>query len=113
MEPSDFKRTMGYLAAKQAKFQQARSVQKLKEDLFQNFSRVIESVNVVIATYFDKALGDVQVFPDKGTVAFGSGLHGWAFTIRQFAAKYAKKFGVDKNKMMTRLWVRLKVCLYV
>lgn len=79
-------------------------LQVSKEDLYQNFSRVIESVNVVIATYFDKALGDVQVYPDKGTIAFGSGLHGWAFTIRQFAAKYAKKFGVDQNKMMQRLW---------
>lgn len=76
-----------------------------KEDLYQSFSRTIESVNVIIATYFDKALGDVQVYPDKGTVAFGSGLHGWAFTVRQFAVKYAKKFGVDKSKMMERLWV--------
>ncbi|CAI4785475.1 BAQ_1a_G0050190.mRNA.1.CDS.1 [Saccharomyces cerevisiae] len=31
-------------------------------------------------------------------------LHGWAFTIRQFATRYAKKFGVDKAKMMDRLW---------
>ena len=75
-----------------------------KEDLYQSFSRTIESVNVIIATYFDKVLGDVQVYPDKGTVAFGSGLHGWAFTIRQFALRYAKKFGVDKQKMMERLW---------
>ena len=60
---------------------------------------------MVIATYFDKVLGDVQVMPDRGTVAFGSGLHGWAFTLRQFAGRYAKKFGVDKNKMMERLWV--------
>lgn len=75
-----------------------------KEDLYQSFSRTIESVNVIIATYFDKALGDVQVYPYNGTVAFGSGLHGWAFTIRQFAVKYAKKFGVDKAKMMDRLW---------
>ena len=79
-------------------------LQLSKEDLYQNFCRVIESVNVVIATYFDKVLGDVQVYPDKGTIAFGSGLHGWAFTIRQFAAKYAKKFGVDQNKMMQRFW---------
>lgn len=79
-------------------------LQLSKEDLYQNFSRVIESVNVVIATYYDKALGDVQVYPDKGTVAFGSGLHGWAFTIRQFAARYSKKFGVDKTKLMERLW---------
>ncbi|KZF23451.1 elongation factor 2 [Xylona heveae TC161] len=79
-------------------------LQVSKEDLYQTFARTIESVNVIIATYFDKALGDVQVYPDKGTVAFGSGLHGWAFTVRQFAVKYAKKFGVDKNKMMERLW---------
>jgi elongation factor 2 len=81
-------------------------LQVSKEDLYQSFSRTIESVNVVISTYFDKTLGDVQVYPYKGTVAFGSGLHGWAFTIRQFAQRYAKKFGVDRNKMMERLWVR-------
>ncbi|WBW72913.1 translation elongation factor 2 (EF-2) Eft2,A [Schizosaccharomyces osmophilus] len=75
-----------------------------KEELYQNFARVVESVNVVISTYYDKVLGDCQVFPDQGTVAFGSGLHGWAFTIRQFANRYAKKFGIDRNKMMTRLW---------
>jgi len=79
-------------------------LQVSKEDLYQSFSRTIESVNVVISTYFDKTLGDVQVYPYKGTVAFGSGLHGWAFTIRQFAMRYAKKFGVDKLKMMERLW---------
>lgn len=79
-------------------------LQVTKEDLYQSFSRTIESVNVIISTYLDKALGDVQVYPEKGTVAFGSGLHGWAFTIRQFATRYAKKFGVDRNKMMERLW---------
>ncbi|KAL1842186.1 hypothetical protein VTJ49DRAFT_5873 [Mycothermus thermophilus] len=79
-------------------------LQVSKEELYQSFSRTIESVNVIISTYFDKALGNVQVYPEKGTVAFGSGLHGWAFTIRQFATRYAKKFGVDRNKMMERLW---------
>ena len=78
-----------------------------KEELYQSFSRTIESVNVIISTYFDQALGDVQVYPNKGTVAFGSGLHGWAFTVRQFGSKYAKKFGVDKSKMTERLWVTL------
>ena len=75
-----------------------------KEDLYQSFARTIESANVVIATYNDPVLGESQVYPEKGTVAFGSGLHGWAFTLRQFAARYAKKFGVDKSKMMTKLW---------
>jgi translation elongation factor EF-G len=85
-------------------------LQLSKEDLFQNFARVIESVNVVISTYFDKTLGDCQVYPEKGTIAFGSGLHGWAFTVRQFATRYSKKFGVDKTKMMERLWVCLSTC---
>jgi elongation factor 2 len=79
-------------------------LQLTKEDLYQAFSRVIESVNVVIATYNDEALGDSTVYPELGTVAFGSGLHGWAFTLRQFAQRYSAKFGVDPAKMMTRLW---------
>ena len=42
--------------------------------------------------------------PSKGTVGFGSGLHGWAFTLKQFAEMYASKFGVDTDKMMKKLW---------
>ena len=79
-------------------------LQVTKEDLYQSFSRTIESVNVIIATYNDKVIGDVMVYPEQGTVAFASGLHGWAFTIRQFAQRYSKKFGVDRQKMMTKLW---------
>ena len=75
-----------------------------KEDLYQSFCRTVESVNVIISTYTDPVLGDCQVYPDQGTVAFGSGLHGWAFSLRQFAGRYAKKFGVDKNKLMPKLW---------
>jgi len=74
------------------------------EEAFQSFSRTIQSVNVVIATYNDEALGDVQCYPEKGTVAFGSGLHCWGFTLNKFARMYAKKFGVDEGKMMDRLW---------
>jgi len=79
-------------------------LQVSKEDLYQSFSRTIESVNVIVSTYHDEALGDVQVYPEKGTVAFGSGLHGWGFSLRQFAARYSKKFGVDREKMMGKLW---------
>ncbi|CDK29728.1 unnamed protein product [Kuraishia capsulata CBS 1993] len=79
-------------------------LQVSKEDLYQSFARTVESVNVIISTYVDKSIGDVQVYPERGTVAFGSGLHGWAFTIRQFAIRYSKKFGVDRAKMMERLW---------
>merc|ERR1711981_656965 len=48
--------------------------------------------------------GDIQVSPEKGTVAFGSGLHGWGFNVERFAKIYAAKMGVDKDKMMKRLW---------
>ncbi|KAF7343151.1 p-loop containing nucleoside triphosphate hydrolase protein [Mycena venus] len=75
-----------------------------KEELYQNFLRTIESVNVIVSTYHDPALGDVQVSPDLGTVAFASGMQGWGFTLRQFANRYAKKFGVDRDRMMKRLW---------
>ncbi|CAO3576313.1 unnamed protein product [Absidia cylindrospora] len=75
-----------------------------KEELYNTFSRTIESVNVIISTYLDDSLGDVQVYPERGTVAFASGLHGWGFTLRQFAIRYSKKFGVDKQRMMEKLW---------
>jgi len=74
------------------------------EACYQSLQRTIESTNVVIATYFDEQFGDVQVYPSKGTVAFGSGLHGWGFTLTKFADMYSKKFGVQREKLMTKLW---------
>jgi elongation factor 2 len=74
------------------------------EDMFQAFTRHVENVNVLVATYNDEELGDCMVDPTKGTVAFSAGLHGWAFTLTKFARMYAKKFGVDIEKMMQRLW---------
>ncbi|RCK66593.1 Elongation factor 2 [Candida viswanathii] len=44
-------------------------LQTTKEDLYQTFARTVESVNVIISTYCDPVLGDVQVYPQKGTVA--------------------------------------------
>jgi len=74
------------------------------EELYQAFCRAIESVNVIVATYNEESLGDVQVDPTKGTVAFGSGLHQWAFTLKRFAKTYGAKFGVAEEKMMSKLW---------
>ncbi|KAF9391101.1 Elongation factor 2 [Podila verticillata] len=56
-------------------------LQVTKEDLYTSFQRTIESVNVIIATYNDKVLGDIMVYPEQGT-----------------------KFGVDRSKMMDKLW---------
>jgi elongation factor 2 len=74
------------------------------EEAYQNFNRAIESVNVIIATYKDEKLGDVQLYPEKGTVGLGSGLHGWGFSIPLFAKMYASKFGIEYEKMMEKLW---------
>jgi elongation factor 2 len=66
----------------------------------------VENVNVIIATYGedDGPMGKILVDPSYGTVGFGSGLHGWAFTLKQFAELYADKFGVQVDKMMRNLW---------
>ncbi|KAF5832095.1 elongation factor 2 [Dunaliella salina] len=74
------------------------------EEAYANFSRVIENCNVILATYQDEAMGDLQVYPEKGSVCFSAGLHGWAFTLTNFARMYASKFGIDEDKMMQRLW---------
>lgn len=77
-----------------------------KEKLYQTFERICENVNVIIATYAtdDGPMGNIQVSPDEGTVGFGSGLHGWAFTLKQFAEIYAKMFKIPPHKLMKRLW---------
>merc|ERR1712168_374895 len=77
-----------------------------QEDLYQTFQRVVENVNVIIATYADDdgPMGVVRVDPKNGSVGFGSGLHGWAFTLKQFSEMYAKKFKVPVSKLMDKLW---------
>ncbi|XP_034475737.1 elongation factor 2-like [Drosophila innubila] len=76
------------------------------EELYQTFQRIIENVNLIIATYNDDSgpMGEVSVDPPRGSVGFGSGLHGWAFTLKQFAEMYADKFKIDVGKLMKRLW---------
>jgi elongation factor 2 len=74
------------------------------EEAYMAFLRVVENANVIMATYQDAAMGDLQVYPDKGTVSFSAGLHGWAFTLTTFAKMYAAKFGTDESKMMEKLW---------
>merc|ERR1712241_541139 len=77
-----------------------------QEELFQTFQRIMENVNVIVATYADDdgPMGVVRVDVNNGSDGFGSGLHGWAFTLKQFAEMYASKFGVDVDKMMKKLW---------
>jgi len=73
------------------------------EEIYQNMVRAIENVNVIIESY---RFGDYdwQVNPIKGTVAFGSGLHQWGFTLKSFARYYAAKFNTTEDKLTEKLW---------
>jgi len=79
-------------------------LQHSPEDTYETLCSVIESANVIISTFEDEKLGDCQVHPENGTVAFGSGLHGWGFTIPTFAKMLGKKLGSDPKKLQHRLW---------
>uniref|UniRef100_A0A8C0AWM8 Tr-type G domain-containing protein n=1 Tax=Buteo japonicus TaxID=224669 RepID=A0A8C0AWM8_9AVES len=91
------------------------------EELYQTFQRIVENVNVIISTYGEGEtgpMGNIMIDPVIGTVGFGSGLHGWAFTLKQFAEMYVTRFAakgekvqlppVERSKkvedMMKKLW---------
>jgi len=77
-----------------------------EESLYQTFQRIIENVNVIVGTYYehDGPMGNIDVDPKEGTVGFGSGLHGWAFTLKDFAKMYSARFAMEEEKLMKRLW---------
>lgn len=52
------------------------------EEIYTRFTKIIENVNVTIATYQIEGTGmpDVQLDPRQGTVAFGSAYHGYNVT---------------------------------
>lgn len=84
-----------------------RSILELKLDgeaMYNSFLRVIDMANVVISTYQSEDMGDIQVDPSVGNVAFGSGKDQWAFTLNKFARIYSKKLGIAQDKMMQKLW---------
>jgi elongation factor 2 len=75
------------------------------ETMYQNFQRVVENANVIISIYECDDMGESQqVDPTNGTVAFGSALFGWAFTLTHFARIYSSKFKVPILKLMEKFW---------
>lgn len=94
-----------------------RAIKELQLDpeaCYQRLCSTIDAVNTVIATYQPEGC-DYTVSPAKGNVAFGSGLHGWAFTIPDFAqsivARHSRSHDSkqtlssdDVLKLSRRLW---------
>jgi len=74
------------------------------EEVYQNFRNSVESVNVIVSTYKNKKLNDMEVSPDLGNVGFGSGLFSWGFTLDNFVTLYANMFGLNKRKLMKKFW---------
>jgi len=74
------------------------------EEVYHNLRNSVESINVIAATYKHKKMGDCELSPDRGNVGFGSGLHGWGFTLVDFAKIYACKFGLSEEKLVQKLW---------
>lgn len=74
------------------------------EDAYQKFQRNIEDVNVLVATYRDEKVGEVDADPVRGTVVFGSGLHQFGFTLRRFAQFYSSKFGLPEADLVKKFW---------
>ena len=74
------------------------------EEMYQRFVKIIENVNVTIATYQPADMPDAQLDPRKGTIAIGSAYHGWAFTIPQFARFYAKKYNMPVEALIEKFW---------
>jgi elongation factor 2 len=74
------------------------------ETMYQKFVKIIENANVIISTYQTEDMPNNQVYPEKGTVAFGSALLGWAFSVSKFARMYAKKFGIEEGALVKKFW---------
>jgi elongation factor 2 len=73
------------------------------EEMYQRFVRIIDSVNVIISTYQDHDMEDIQLDPSKGNVIFGAGKDQWAFTLSTFAQLYNKK-AEHRTLFMNKVW---------
>jgi len=81
-------------------------LEKKAPEIYDDLSQVADALNTAIAS-IEPPYEGAQVFkvsPEDGSVMFGSASNGWAFTLPQVAGIYAKKFGIEVDKMASRLW---------
>lgn len=76
-----------------------------QETLYDTFRKIVESVNAIITIYCEEDVAEERmVGAIEGTVGFGSGLHGWAFSLKQFADRYTRNDKAKSQKMIKKLW---------
>ena len=79
------------------------------EGVYLSLRESLDGVTALIAAH-DAALPQspapwsARCRPERGAVAFGSGLQGWGFVLPQFGRMYSAKFGVSAEAMTARLW---------
>ncbi|CAH1441726.1 unnamed protein product [Lactuca virosa] len=73
-----------------------------EEESYQTLQRITEDSNVSWSKHQGPLLGDIMVPQEKGNVALSTGLHGWVFTLTDFAKTYDSKFGIYKSKKNIR-----------
>lgn len=75
------------------------------EEAYAQFAATVAAANDLIDVYSDGAMGDITLAPDVGNVIFGSGLHGWGFSLATFATAWADKFpDMTKDELMACFW---------
>jgi elongation factor 2 len=74
------------------------------ESMYNSFVKTIDNVNVIISTYESEDMGDMELHPAKGNVAFGSGKDCWAFTLKVMGEIYAKVLNCEVKQLMERFW---------
>lgn len=66
---------------------------------------VKDEIDLTAALDFDDAAEEAWRYaPEKGNVAFGSALHGWAFRVETFAQLVATKMGANPKVLREVLW---------
>ena len=50
------------------------------------------------------AVGELHFAPEKGNVLYASAMHGWGFSLHDFASLYESKIGMKKEVLMQTLW---------
>ncbi|KAM9913697.1 hypothetical protein OXX69_001339 [Metschnikowia pulcherrima] len=94
-------------------------------EAYQHMSKIIEQVNVVMASFFSGdrmqddlnwreggSLGDyversdseLYFAPEKNNVIFASAIDGWAFSVNTFAKIYSAKLGFSQSVLAKTLW---------
>lgn len=79
--------------------------QLASEEVYQRLVECMASLNLLVSAHQDSEIGqDVRVAPGQLSVAFASSSGGWAFTLADFADRYAARFSVRSEQLLKRFW---------